>query len=83
MKKIGLIELLAGFTPKKASTRRVHRKITDSTRNQRVFFSRYLAANYGRRNSNLSVGSAVIATALPTLVAQPHLSPTPLLYLTT
>jgi len=34
------------FTRKKASTRRVNRKIADSTRNQRVFFSRYLAANY-------------------------------------
>jgi len=40
------LKLLAGFTRKKASTRRVNRKIADSTRNQRVFFSRYLAANY-------------------------------------
>jgi len=40
-------KLLAGFTRKKASTRRVNRKIADSTRNQQVFFSRYLAANYG------------------------------------
>jgi len=39
--------MLAGFTRKKASTRRVNRKIADSTRNQRVFFSRYLAAIYG------------------------------------
>ena len=41
------MKLLAGFTRKKASTHRVNRKIADSTRNQRVFFSRYLAANYG------------------------------------
>jgi len=40
--------MLAGFTRIKASTRRVNRKIADSTRNQRVFFSRYLAANYER-----------------------------------
>jgi len=39
--------MLAGFTRKKASTRRVNRKLADSTRNQRVFFSKYLAANYG------------------------------------
>ena len=41
--------MLAGFTRKKASTRRVNRKIADSTRNQRVFFSRYLAANYAEK----------------------------------
>jgi len=35
------------LTRKRASTRRVNRKIADSTRNQRVFFSRYHAANYG------------------------------------
>jgi len=46
-KKLGWLKLLAGFTRKKASTRRVNRKTADSTRNQRVFFSRYLAANYG------------------------------------
>jgi len=45
-KKIGFIETLAGLTRKKASTRRVNRKITDSTRDQRALFSRYLAANY-------------------------------------
>jgi len=39
--------MLAGFTRKKASTRRVNRNIAEPTRNQRVFFSRYLAANYG------------------------------------
>jgi len=42
----GWLQLLAGFTRKKASARRVNRKIANSTRNQRVFFSRYLAANY-------------------------------------
>ena len=45
-KKSGWLTLLAGSTRKKASTRRVNRKIADSMRNQRVFFSRYLAANY-------------------------------------
>jgi len=45
IKKSGWLKLVAGFTRKKASTRRVKRKIADSTRNQRVFFSRYLAAN--------------------------------------
>jgi len=44
---LGGLKLVAGFTRKKASTRRVNRKIADFTRNQRVFFSRYLAANYG------------------------------------
>jgi len=44
--KLGWLKLLAGFTRKKASTRLVNKKIADSTRNQRVFFSRYLAANY-------------------------------------
>jgi len=47
MTKIGLIETFSRVYPKKASTRRVNKKIADSTRNQRVFFSRYLAANYG------------------------------------
>jgi len=47
IQKLGWLNLLAGFTRKKASTRRVNRKLADSTRNQRVFFSRYLAANYG------------------------------------
>jgi len=51
LKKLGWLQLLAGFTRKKASTRRVNRKIADSTRNQRVFFSRYLAANYGNTYS--------------------------------
>jgi len=46
IKKSGWLNMLAGFTRKKASTRRVNRKIADSTRNQRVFVSRYLAANY-------------------------------------
>jgi len=46
IKKSSWLQFLAGFTRKKASTRRVNRKIADSTRNQRVFFSRYLAANY-------------------------------------
>ena len=46
-KESGWLKLLAGFTRKKASTRRVNKKIADSTRNQRVVFSRYLAANYG------------------------------------
>jgi len=41
------LKLVAGFARKKASTRRVNKKIVDSTRNQRVLFSRYLAANYG------------------------------------
>jgi len=45
-KKSGWLKSLAGLTRKKASTRRVNRKIADSTRNQRVFFSRCLAANY-------------------------------------
>jgi len=44
--KIGLIETFSRVYPKKACTRRVNRKIADSTRNQRVFFSRYLAANH-------------------------------------
>jgi len=43
-------KLLAGFTRKKASTCRVNQKIAIFTRNQRVFFSRYLAANYGELN---------------------------------
>jgi len=47
-KKLGWLKLVAGLTRKKASTRRVNRKIADSTRNQRVLFSRYLAANYNR-----------------------------------
>jgi len=47
-KKIGLIKTFSRVYPKNASTRRVNRKIADSTRNQRVFFSRYLAANDGR-----------------------------------
>jgi len=47
-KTSGWLKLSAGVTRKKASTRRVNRKIADSTRNQRVFFSRYLAANYDR-----------------------------------
>jgi len=47
LKKNWGLKLLAGFTRKKASMRRVNRKIADSTRNQRVFFSKYLAANYG------------------------------------
>ena len=46
-KELCWLKLIAGFTPKKASTRRVNRKIANFTRNQRVFFSRYLAANYG------------------------------------
>ena len=46
-KKSDWLKLLAGFTRKKASTRRVNRKLAHSTRNQRVFFSRYFAANYG------------------------------------
>jgi len=46
IKKSGWLKLLAGFARNKASTRRVNRKIADSTRNQRVYFSRYLAANY-------------------------------------
>jgi len=46
-KKSGWLKILAGFTRKKASTRRVNRKIADFTRNPRVFFSMYLGANYG------------------------------------
>jgi len=45
-KKLGLIKTVSRVYPKKASTRRVNRKIADSTRTQRVFFSRYFAANY-------------------------------------
>jgi len=45
--KIWLIETFSRVYPKIASTRRVNRKIADSTRNEQVFFSRYLAANYG------------------------------------
>ena len=51
-KRSGCLKLLAGFTRKKASTRRVNRKIADSTRNQRVLFSRYLAANYAVKKAN-------------------------------
>jgi len=40
------LKRLAGFTRKKGSTRRVNSKIADSTQNQRVLFSRYLATNY-------------------------------------
>jgi len=50
--------MLAGFTRKKASTRRVNRKIADSTRKQRVIFSRYLAANYGDAATNASRGGS-------------------------
>jgi len=58
LKKSGWLKLLAGFTRKRASTRRVKRKIADSTRNQRVFFSRYLAAKYaGRHDSAQAIGS--------------------------
>ena len=46
-KRIGLIKTFSRVYPKKASTRRVNKKIANSTRNQRVFFSRYLAANDG------------------------------------
>jgi len=52
-RKLGWLTLSAGFTRKKGSTRRVNRKIADSTRNQRVFFSRYLAANYGGASARL------------------------------
>jgi len=45
--KIGLIKTFSRVYPKRSSTRRVNRKIADSTRNQQVVFSRYLAANYG------------------------------------
>ena len=53
LKKSGWLKLLAGLTPKKGNTRRVNRKIADSTRNQRVFFSRYLAANYDKHKGLL------------------------------
>jgi len=43
--KIGLIKTFSRVC--KASTRRVNRKIADSTRNQRDLFLKYLAANYG------------------------------------
>jgi len=46
IKKIGLIKTFSRVYPKKASTRRVNKKIADFTRNRRVLFSRYLAANY-------------------------------------
>jgi len=46
IKTIGSIKTFSRVYPKKASTRRVNRKIAESTRNQRVFFSRYLAAKY-------------------------------------
>jgi len=55
LKQSGWLKHLAGFTRKKASTRRVNRKIANSTRNQRVFVSRYLAANYGRISIYLSI----------------------------
>jgi len=46
--KIGLIKTFSRVYPKKGEhTPGKKRKIADSTRNQRVFFSRYLAANYG------------------------------------
>jgi len=51
-KKNGLIVTFSRIYPKKASTRRVNRKIADSTRNQQVFFSRYLAANYSKVGQN-------------------------------
>ena len=57
---MGWLQLLAGLPEKKASTCRVNRKIAIFTRNQRVFFSRYLAANYGLLNP------LVIAPALVT-----------------
>jgi len=46
-RKIGLIATFSRVYLKKGSTRQVNKKIADSTRNQRVFFSRYLAANDG------------------------------------
>jgi len=54
IKKIGLIKTVSRVNPKKASTCRVSRKIADSTRNQRVFFSRYFAANYGNYDHDFS-----------------------------
>ena len=38
LKKSGWLKLLAGFTRKKASTRRVNKKIADSTRNKSFLF---------------------------------------------
>jgi len=81
-------KLLAGLTRKKASTRRVNRKIADSTRNQRVFFSRYLAANCGTEASHAvwsltftrdsfvysgSVHSSILFLAFNTFIAPPPL----------
>jgi len=62
--KIGLITTFSRVYPKKAITRRVNRKIAESTRNQRVFFSRYRAANYDtshypHSSSSWTVGAVV------------------------
>jgi len=69
-KKLSLLKLLAGFTRKKASTRRVNRKFADSTRNQRVFFSWYLAANYGGQRSS-SIRLRVNAVAVVKVLCAP------------
>ena len=42
--------------------RRVNRKIADSTRKQRVFFSRYLAANYDGWVFSLDASFGLLAT---------------------
>ena len=56
-----MIETVSRVYPKKASTRRVNRKIADSTQNQRVFFSRYLTANYASKDArNEDEGDALL-----------------------
>jgi len=60
------LKLLAGFTRKKASTCRVNRKIADSTRNQRVFFSRYLAATYDSPETKAPRSGCGLTLTLPT-----------------
>jgi len=51
IKKIGLIQTLSQVYPKNGEHAPCKSKIADSTRNQRVLFSRYFAANYERTQS--------------------------------